>query len=313
MTNNKDKNRSVYDIGISLRIGLNAHSMSNVGSYENVLLPRKVLLENGIEVDAISGGILKHHHAESMAFMLAASDDYLCPACQIHDSLRAAYWVNSPEYRQNDTPLTMELLLKCGLCDTHGFMIPKVEGAKKNKRKYYKDSVLNYSMGLAIPESFNELEQFHTRQTVEYNDAMIFIRPSRSGTYGLCIRYTAGWLGVDTSCWKMVMSDSKIREIRHKMIIRMIRDQLVSPRGANMASMLPHLTKLEGAVTIQLLPGGGAPIFSPLEDDYVQFLESFASSHIEVHTFSNVSSFNSIMSDLIDNTSPNSTIFEREQ
>ena len=231
MTNNKIEKKLVYDIAICLRIGLNTHSMSNIGSRENALLPRKVLLENGVEVDAISGGILKHHHAESMAFKLAASDDYLCPACRNHDSLRAANWVNSPEYSQKDDPLTMEKLLKCGLCDSHGFMIPKVEGEKNNKRKWHKDSVLNYSMGLAIPESFAELDQFHTRQTVEYKDAMIIHQPSRSGLYGLCIRYTAGWLGVDTGYWKMVMSDSKIREIRHKMIIDTIRKQLYSTRA----------------------------------------------------------------------------------
>lgn len=310
MSNNNNNHRFVYDIAISLRLGLNAHTMSNIGSFKNILLPRRVLLENGIETDAISGAILKHFHAESMAFRLAASDDYLCPACQNHDPLRAANWVNSPEHSHDEEELTLQKLLMCGLCDTHGFMIPKFEGKGNKSHKWCKNSIINYSMALAIPESFAEISQLHTRQTINYQDGMIFEQPSRSGMYGLCIRYTSGWIGVDTGGWQLLIEDADIRKYRHSIILETLRNQFLSIRGSHMANMMPHLTKLEGAITVQLTPGGSAPMWSPLDNNYLQTLESFASKHLEVHTFTNAPDFFSIMADLIENTTPNARAFD---
>lgn len=308
-TNNETTNNHVYEIGISVRIGLDAHSLSNIGNRGNVLLPRKVLLANGIETDALSGASLKHHHAEALAFSLEANGDYLCPACQNHDSLRAAAWVNSPEYSRPDEALTMSQLLQCGLCDTHGFLIPKVEGQQNSVQRWTKYAVLNYSMGLAIPESFAELNQLHTRQAVKNENAMLFERPSRSGLYGLCIRYIPGWLGVDTRTMEQVLTDEEVRIRRHKLVLNGLRGQLLTPRGATMASMLPHLISLEGAVTIQHDPGNTAPLFSPLDDQYIEILQSFATNSPDVYapevlTFSDAQTFNEIMIGLMENTLP---------
>lgn len=304
MSANESAKHQVYEFGFSVRIALNIHSMSNVGTRGNTLLPRRVLLANGIETDAISGALLKHHHAESLAVRLATSGSHLCPACRNHDSQRAAAWVNSPEHSNSTASLTMTELLKCGLCDAHGFMIPRVKG--REKERWAKDSLLNYSMAVALPESFAELQQFHTRQSQTNDEAMIFERPSRSAVYSLCMRFTTALIGVDSFTWEQLLTDEKERQLRHKLILLTLRDQLLGPQGALMASMLPHLTQLEGAITVQRIPGASAPIYSPLEHNYMQVLQSFESEEpkLEVHAFSDAQSFNTIMADLINDTIP---------
>src|SRR5687768_9776626 len=82
---------SIYDFSLSMRVGWDAHSLSNVGSNgTNRLLGRKILLADGVEADAASGNILKHHHAVLAREYLQSYGEPLCAACAIGDSRRAA-------------------------------------------------------------------------------------------------------------------------------------------------------------------------------------------------------------------------------
>jgi CRISPR/Cas system-associated protein Cas7 (RAMP superfamily) len=113
---------SMYELSINVRVSWQAHSLSNAGTNgSNKVMPPRQQLADGSETNACSGSIAKHHHAVLLAEYLTASGISLCPACQQHDSRRAAALIERPEYKD----LSVEqILLGCGLCDAHGFLVP---------------------------------------------------------------------------------------------------------------------------------------------------------------------------------------------
>lgn len=127
--------------------------------------------------------------------------------------------------------------------------------------------------------------------------------PSRSGDYALNIRYSSVGIGVDTDKWQVIVHNPEQRRSRHVAILSALRDSLLSPDGAMTATMLPHLTGLEGAVVVQTSVGR-APIYSALCDDFVTQLQTLASSTCRVYPFENITSFNVLMNDLITHSSP---------
>lgn len=124
-----DRPITAYEISLNARVGWIGHSMSNIGSNgSNRLMPRRQMLASGIETDACSGSLLKHEGAESVAEYLEAAGQTLCTACARRDTQRAASLANEP-----NANLEMEELLKCGLCDVHGFLIPLEEPRKTSR------------------------------------------------------------------------------------------------------------------------------------------------------------------------------------
>jgi len=71
--------------------------------------------------------------------------------------------------------------------------------------------------------------------------------PTRSGEYALSIRYRAVGIGVYTDKWQVVIADETQRRIRHRAILSVLHDTLLSPEGALTATLAELRTALAGA------------------------------------------------------------------
>jgi CRISPR/Cas system-associated protein Cas7 (RAMP superfamily) len=256
------------------------------------------LLADGTETDALSGDIFKQHHASLVSGYFEANNVPLCLACSKRNVLRSA----APGSYSNMT----DILLNCGLCDTHGFMVTTKNKSDENGEKregIAKHSLIEFSMALADPKYFAESAQLHTRTG---ESQMIMTISGRSGEYAMCVRYTAAGVGVDTQTWKIILKDQSKRIIRHKSILLALRDQLLSPTGAMTTWQLPHLAGLSGSI-IYIEQVGRAPIFSPLQSGFQDTLEKLGKilgDQCTVYRFENIVEFTELMTMLANETEP---------
>lgn len=132
---------------------------------------------------------------------------------------------------------------------------------------------------------------------------MIMKIPARSGEYALCVRYTCAGIGADTERWLLFLKDRALREKRHRAILRALRDTLVSPDSAQVATMLPHLTGLSGAITLRT-GIGRAPLYSALDSDFITRLQSMADETCRVYPFETIDAFYTLMNDFITTSVP---------
>lgn len=291
----------IYELGLSYCATWQAHSQSNAGTNgSNRLMPRRQLLADGTETDACSGNIAKHYHAKLTAEYMEESGIPLCTACQQRDGRRAAAITTS---------LTMEhILTGCGLCDTHGFLVTARNATNDDqsdaRQRLSKHSLIEYSFALAKPDQATETSQLFTR-IGDSKDAgqMLMKMSARSGAYAQVIRYKAAGIGVDTDKWRIYITDDEQRQKRHQAVLAALRDLVLSPSGALTAKMLPHLTGLEGAITIQTSVGR-APIYSALAADFLEQLTATGSDHCVVLCFTTIQEFTALMNALITTTMP---------
>lgn len=304
MNHTTEKAMPIYELSLNVRVTWQAHSLSNAGSNgSNRVFPRRQLLADGTETDATSGNIAKHHHAAVLAEYLEANGGQLCPACAARDARRAAALADDPVATGS-----MATILACALCDTHGFLITakKAAGEIFERQRWAKASLIEFSPALALPHSHFESTQLLTRMGNEMGDGqMIFKVPSRSGQYALGVRYKAVGIGVDTFRWELCIHDEAERLRRHRAILSALRDQMLSPSGAMTATMLPHLTDLQGALVVRNQVGR-APLYSSLEQDFIQQLEQTGQHEKtgQFLPFDSVSQFSEQMQRLIENSYP---------
>lgn len=296
---------SIYEMTLNARVNWFAHSLSNAGTDGSIrLLPRRQLLADGTETDACSGNIAKHYHAVLAAEHFEALGVPLCPACRSRDGRRAAALVGEPGYEV----LTISRILnECGLCDTHGFLVTAKNATgddDKARERISKHSLVEFSFALALPDEHAETVQLATRVGDSKEDGqMIMKRPSRSGSYALCVRYKSVGVGVDTNRWNIWVDDVEERERRHRAVLSALRDQILSPSGARTATMLPHLTGLSGVIAVRS-GVGRAPMYSPLEADFIARLTAMESDGCKMFPFETVDGFNALMNRLIENSTP---------
>jgi CRISPR/Cas system-associated protein Cas7 (RAMP superfamily) len=151
----------VYEMSVNVLVAWQAHSLSTIGSNgSNRLLPRRQLLADQTETDAISGNITKHHHASLVAEYFAADGNQLCPACRIGDGRRAAALIDRPDYQE----LSFERIVReCALCDTHGFLVTARnadgQAGTAARQKINKDTLIDFSYALALPDRHAETGQ----------------------------------------------------------------------------------------------------------------------------------------------------------
>jgi CRISPR-associated autoregulator DevR family len=295
-----------YEMSFSIRASWQAHSMSNAGTNGSIrLLPRRQLLADGNETDACSGNIAKHYHAVLTAEYLEAAGVPLCPACQTRDGRRVAALVGQPGYES----LTIErILTECGMCDTHGFLVTAKnaasDGSTEQRDRISKHSLVEFSFALALPEHHAETVHLVTRSGNSKEDGQMMMKmPARSGEYALCVRYKSVGIGVDTDKWSVLVHNEEERQRRHRAILSALRDQILSPTGALTATMLPHLTGLTGVVAVKS-NAGRAPLYSPLQADFVERLQAMTGDTCKMFSFEAVDEFYTLMNQLIETTEP---------
>lgn len=296
----------IYELSVNARVSWQAHSLSTAGNNgSNRLLPRRQLLADSTETDAISGNISKHRHAALAAEYFAADGCPLCPACRVGDGRRAAALLDLPDYQD----LSCERIVReCALCDAHGFLVTArnadSEAGTAARQKLSKTTLLDYSYALALPDRHAETGQLHTRAGGAFGEGQMLMKISaRSGEYALCIRYRCVGVGADTERWMLFVQDQDERERRHRAILRALRDCLVSPDGAHLATMLPHLTGLSGALMVRT-DVGRSPIYSALASDFVARLRAMADETCRIYPFETVDTFYGVMNEFIATSVP---------
>lgn len=290
----------IYDMSICSRMTLQAQGLSNAGGNgSNRLMARRQLLSDGTETDAWSGNIFKHHHAMLLIEHCQSLNIPLCDACTVLDSRRVAALSDSP-----DKIASIEYVLNaCAVCDTHGFLVTAknqtLDSSEGRRHRLSKHSLIEFSMALALPHEHYETEHIKIRVgDAKETGQMLLKVPSRSGTYAQCIRYRGVGVGVDTDKWRIAVSDKSQRIARHQAILLALRAQFLSLEGALTATMVPHVTGLTGAVVVQTTVGR-APLYSALEADFVEQLQSFASDTCSVFPFQTMREFSTLMDYLI--------------
>lgn len=279
---------SIYELSLNVLVAWQAHSLSTIGSNgSNRLFPRRQLLADKTETDAISGNIAKHHHAALVAEYFAADGSPLCPACRVGDGRRAAALIDRPDYQD----LSLERIVReCALCDAHGFLVTAKnadsEAGTAARLKINKDTLIDFSYALALPNRHAETGQLHTRV----------------GT-SKCVRYRCVGIGADTLRWILFVKDQALRDRRHRAILRALRDSLVSPDGALVGTMLPHLTGLHGVITVRT-DVGRSPLYSALDSDFVKRLSSMVDETCTAYPFETVDAFYNLMNDFIATSVP---------
>jgi CRISPR-associated autoregulator DevR family len=298
--------QTIYELSINARVGWQAHSLSTAGNNgSNRVMPRRQLLADGSETDACSGNIAKHHHAVLLAEYLEACGCPLCPACKTRDGRRAATLLNHPDY----SDLSMGRILRaCALCDTHGFLVTAKHGDEENgqeaRQRLHKETLIDFSYALALPNRSRETTQLHTRSGASKEEGQMLMKlPARSGEYALLVRYFSVGVGADTERWDLHVQDEQERIRRHQAILRALRDTLVSPDGALTATMLPHLTGLVGVIVVTSA-AGRAPVYSALQQDFVERLQGMASDTLHMYPFETVDAFYTLMNRLIAMSTP---------
>lgn len=295
-----------YEMSINVLVAWQAHSLSTVGNNgSNRLLPRRQLLADKTETDAISGNIAKHHHAALAAEYLAADGSPLCPACRLGDGRRAAALIDRPDYQD----LSLErIVCECALCDAHGFLVTAKNADSKAgtaaRRKITKSTLIDFSYALALPSRHAETGQLHTRVGNSKEEGQMIMKiPTRSGEYALCVRYHCVGIGADTEQWILFVRNQAEREKRHRAILRALRDSLVSPDGARVATMLPHLTGLRGAIMVRT-GVGRSPLYSALDSDFVMHLRAMTDETCRVFPFETIEAYYMLMNDFIATSVP---------
>ena len=297
---------SIYEISLNVLVAWQAHSLSTIGSNgSNRLLPRRQLLTDKTETDACGGNIAKHHHTALLAQYFAADGSPLCPACRVGDGRRVAALLDQADYQA----LSFERIVReCALCDTHGFLVTaknaESETGTAARQKISKSTLIDFSYALALPDRHAETGQLHTRAgTSKEEGQMIMKIPARSGEYALCVRYTCAGIGADTERWLLFVKDQALREKRHRAVLRALRDSLVSPDGALVATMLPHLTGLKGALMVRTNVGR-APLYSALESDFVIRLGGMTDETCTIYPFETIDAFYRLMNHFIATSVP---------
>lgn len=90
---------------------------------------------------------------------------------------------------------------------------------------------------------------------------------------------------------------------RHRAALAALTDGFLSPQGALTATMLPHLTALQGVIAIRTSTGR-APLYSALVPDFVERLNKLAGETSLIFPFDSIDTFYEQMQALIHFSTP---------
>jgi CRISPR-associated protein Cst2 len=128
-------------------------------------------------------------------------------------------------------------------------------------------------------------------QEKQQTSQMLFSRPTRSGTYAIATVLQPWRIGLNTVDYTYPKPDQRAE--RYKLALRAYRAMFLRMDGAMTSTRLPHLEKFEGAVVVTST-NEVAPVFSPLEDDYLSKLnrlKGIDKNLADVHPFNDVVEF----------------------
>lgn len=319
--------KPVFSLSISARALLNLHSMNNEGGEGNQIQTRMVDVFyydadknlRQAKVNAISGDMFKHIHAEHLHRVAVSKGLPLCAACQKLDANRISA---DPEFRSwisgKHTPVQVldYLIDRCTIDDLAGNLI--TESTYSVPRK----SVMEFGWVTGVPEAVTTEEYFHVKYVPDRREKptdelerkgnlgqSIFHRPASSGVYAIVANYEASRIGFNDITQTYI--EGVDRQARFEALLESILYTFIEMNGAMRNTQMPHLVELQGVVSISrgVVP---APTVSPLNPDYIQEVrgitfvlnELHKAELVEAREFSNLQGFCEIIGDLIQNGTP---------
>ena len=300
----------MYALSIAGRLTLEMHSLNNEGGEGNQTTTRMVTLVNPdgevFTVNAISGDMFKHIHAENLQRLAKSRGLALCAGCQVFSASR----ILDDKAFMNDLPKSKSdvidaLLAHCTVDDAEGNLIAK------GKHSVPRKSVAEFGWVVGLPGTKTD-SYFHVRYAKERDidkktKQPIFHRPASSGIYAVVSSFEMARLGFNDITQTYPLNDEE-RLKRHRAFLESTLYTFVQPAGAMRSTQNPHIYRFEGVVTVSrdVMP---APLLSPLNDDYAKEIERVARAldrdgGLTVRRFNSMGEFAEIMRELIDSTQP---------
>jgi len=272
----------VYEIAITLRAEIDAHSLNNEGTIGNVTEPRTVALADGSVTDGISGEMLKHMHAN--AFWSIIDKNMLCVSCQGFSPMKASAnpEVNTAVKDKKSAEEVLKTAIQCPLCDLHGFLIEEIALSRK--------STVEFGWALALPEKYQRSIHTHSRvapgeKGKEKGVQMIYDRPTRSGIYAVISLFQPWRIGFNEVTCKYSIENAQERKQRYDLAIDAYKAMFIRVEGAMTTTRLPHIMDCSGAIVISKRPMPVC-VLSPLQENYLEETNCIAKrENFEVQEF----------------------------
>lgn len=298
--------KSMYALSIAGRLTLEMHSLNNEGGEGNQTTTRMVTIvdnEGKVQtVNAISGDMFKHIHAEHLQRLAKSQNQPLCAGCvQFSASRILDDKAFMSKLAKHDSQVADDMAKKCVVCDGEGILIAK------GNRSIARKSVAEFGWVVGLPGTKTD-SYFHVRYAKERGEDTsqpIFHRPASSGRYAVATSLEIARIGLNDIIQTYPITDEQ-RLTRHKLMLESTLHTFIHPAGAMRSTQYPHIHTFEGVVSVSydIAP---APLLSSLNDSYQDETERIAkalSDRVEVHRFASMGQFAEIMRQLINSTEP---------
>jgi CRISPR-associated protein Cst2 len=325
---------NVASLSISARATLDMHSLNNEGGEGNQIQTRMVAIIGADgrmhNVNAISGDMLKHIQAQHFFELAREQGLPLCAGCATFNANRInadSAWLTESA-KLSDREALASLLRRCALDDTAGILITA------DKRSLPRKSVVEFGWVVGVPSVVTSDSYFHVKYVNERSkekvsaDAAardssgsnlgqaIFHRPASSGIYAIVCHLELGRIGYNDIAQAYEINPEE-RAKRAKAVIQSVLHTFVELNGAMRATQLPHLVKLEGAVTWSASGAIPAPLISPLDETYrdqakdVAVALNGATNQVQFSDFNSLTKFAQAMRQLVDGAVPAALVTAR--
>jgi CRISPR-associated protein Cst2 len=304
MSENK---KVIASISISGEITLNLHSLNNEGGEGNQIITRQVTIVDKAgethTVNAISGDMFKHIHAEHQANYCIEKGLKLSKLAKLLSPDRiGADELNEVVTKGTQLDVQNGFIKTCTITDTHGvLMVEDVKGVKNTPRK----SLIEFGWTVGKPQVTDTESYFHMRgATASSPNPTPFNRPANHGVYAFVCSVDVYRIGFNDFNRSYAIDD-KERSERFKSVLMALLSSFTNPKGAMTSTQKPHITDFKGVVAIsnKLTP---APTISALNEDYQSEIKKIASSlnkiepnMIETSEFNGLGNLSEIIADLM--------------
>ncbi|MCW5850785.1 MAG: DevR family CRISPR-associated autoregulator [Anaerolineae bacterium] len=321
--------RQLYALAVSGLATLDLHSLNNEGGEGNQITTRMVNIvgEDGrmYNVNAISGDMFKHIHAEHLHRIAVTAGLPLSQGARLFNANRANYdladdSVKNETANKTDAAMLDWLLERCAVTDMMGLLI--TAGNRSVPRK----SVVEYGWTVGVPGSVETDSYFHVKYASERSKEAraasatdearkanvgqaIFYRPASSGKYAMVAQVEAARIGFNDIAHVYAVNETGRGE-RYRALLESLMYTFVEPAGAMRSTQTPHIVDFQGAITLSydVVP---APALSALNRDFANELERVATAlntlrpdAVEVRRFASMGEFAEIMTEIIRSTEP---------
>jgi CRISPR-associated protein Cst2 len=311
--------KPVYALSIAGRLTLEMHSLNNEGGEGNQITTRMVTLVDADgevhTVNAISGDMFKHIHAEHLQRLAKSQGLPLCAGCHVFSSSRVLddkSFMDSVEGKK-DSQAIDALLPLCVIDDAQGVLIAKSNQSIPRK------SVAEFGWVVGLPgtktDSYFHVRYAHDRGGDEKTSQPIFHRPANSGIYAVVVSLEVARLGFNDITQTYPVNEVD-RLARYKALLESTLYTFVKPAGAMRSMQYPHIYDFRGVVTVSRTVQP-APLLSPLNRigangnyDYREEIQRVAAAldntgeSIVVYSFDSMGEFAQVMRQLLDTTRP---------